>query len=127
MTGVDAVVVTGIGTIGAAGPGAPSLLDALRRGHIEPTEVDRSEGLHREGSARTAALIGSISTADWIPPLVARRMSMPSRYAVVAACMALADAGIDVPKDADASMGVTVATAFGPSSSTQNWRVLSKS
>lgn len=97
----DAVVLTGAGSLGAAGPG----LDAWAKAF-------------GDGRPPTGA-VGEVSTTDWIPPMKARRMSPPTRYAVAAARMALDSAGLPVGDEPDPSLGVVLATAFGPGSYTQ--------
>jgi 3-oxoacyl-[acyl-carrier-protein] synthase II len=114
-----AIVVTGAGAIGSAGPGLDPLAAAFRDGAPEFSAIDTTEGFHAAGGARRAALIGKVSVADWIPPLKARRMSPPTRYAVVAGKMALAGADVQLSEAPDPGLGVVMATAFGPSSYTQ--------
>jgi len=123
-------VITGLGTIGPCGHGREALAAALAAGRPVATEVDRGAGLHREGGARLAALVGERDLSRWIPPAAARRMSFSSKLAVAAARMALADAGLD---EADAGgetgpggaghggprIGVYLATTFGAGLTTE--------
>lgn len=113
------IAITGLGVVGAAGLGGAALASALTSSRPAFTEIDRSEGLHLPGSATRAALVGTWNTRDWIPPLVARRMSPPSKFAVVAARLALAEAGLEPPESADESTAVMLSTAFGATSYTQ--------
>jgi 3-oxoacyl-(acyl-carrier-protein) synthase len=112
-----AVVVTGLGTLGACGCGAGALQRALAAGVARTTEVDRAAGLHRPGGVRRAALATGLCLGEWLSPGEARRMSPPSKFAVVAARMALRCAGL-APDDAggEDATAVVVATAFGPAS-----------
>ncbi|MDX1388359.1 MAG: beta-ketoacyl synthase N-terminal-like domain-containing protein [Acidobacteriota bacterium] len=119
MTVEDSVVVTGVGTVSAAGIGRRALVAALEEGRMDLTEIDRSAGFHPPASARQAALVGRIGLSDWIPPARARRMSAPSRYAVAAASMALEDAAVPRGGAIDPDLGVCLATVFGPSHHTQ--------
>lgn len=112
-------VITGGGTVSAFGTEVDALAEALERGEPRLSEVDRSEGFHRPGSSRTAALVQDVAYNKWIPPMLARRMSPPSRFAVVAASLALEDAKLETPEERDPSVSVILATAFGPSSYTQ--------
>jgi 3-oxoacyl-[acyl-carrier-protein] synthase II len=113
MTPVRAeVAVTGLGTIGPCGHGREALATALAAGKPVAAEVDRSAGLHREGGARLAALVVERDVSRWVPPAAARRMSFPSKLAVAAARMALADAGVAGDGDG-AYVGVYLATTFG--------------
>lgn len=73
----DGVVITGGGVV----PGSLS-------------EVDRSAGYHLAQSARTAMLTRGFDFAAWVKPGEGRRMSLPSKMAVAAARMALADAAV---------------------------------
>jgi 3-oxoacyl-[acyl-carrier-protein] synthase II len=119
VNSADSVVVSGIGTVSAAGVGLDALRDQLREGRPRLADVDRSAGFHVDGSARRAALVGELSIHDWIPPLVARRMSKLSKYSLVAARTALDAAGLEVPPEPDPSVAVAVSTAFGPTAYSQ--------
>ncbi len=107
-----AAVVTGVGAVGSFGCGAGALRDALAAGLLRTTEVDRSGGYHRPRGARTAALVGAPDLSAWVAAGAARRMSPPSKLAVAAARMALAEAGGDEPEPASVALG----TAFGAAS-----------
>ncbi|MEZ5330630.1 MAG: beta-ketoacyl synthase N-terminal-like domain-containing protein [Thermoanaerobaculia bacterium] len=113
------VVVSGLGAVTAAGVGRTALAEALERGRVPRTEIDRSEGFHGAGFPRRAGLVPTRAFPQWIPPLEARRLSPPSRFAVVAARTALEDAGIERPEEPDPATAVSLGTAFGPSSWTQ--------
>ena len=106
------VVVTGVGTLGAWGHGLAPLEEALRDGVCHAVEVPP----HRHDGAHTAALVTDTDFSAYLPPLKARRMSPPSRMAVVAARMALEHAQLD-PDDHETA--VCLATAFGPTSYTE--------
>lgn len=110
------VVVSGIGYLGAPGLGLDALAAALARGAPCASAVDRSGGYHRRGAA---ALVAACHQLDLDPllPASARRMSALSRYAVAAARLAIADAGlVDVRGDRTA---VALATALGPGGFTE--------
>lgn len=117
------VVITGIGTVGSYGSGRAALTAALAGGAAPLTEVDRSAGYHRPGGARFAGLADGVSLAPWLAAGEARRMSPPSKYAVAAARMALADAGlagVDLTAPGDSGdTAVILATTFGPASFTE--------
>ena len=116
------ILVTGLGTVGAYGCGGDSLRRALAAPDPDAafsslaSEIDRSAGYHRPGSARRALLTGSVSLGDWLAPGEARRMSPPSKLAVVAARMALACAGFADRRCDREETAVAISTAFGPSS-----------
>jgi 3-oxoacyl-[acyl-carrier-protein] synthase II len=117
-----AVVVTGLGTVGAFGCGREALAGGLAAGRPRLAEVDRAAGYHRPGGARRAALLGPDATAplaEWVTPAEARRMSPPSRLVVASTRMALADAGLPRAGTGDPAAAVVVATAYGPSSFTE--------
>ncbi len=113
------IAITGLGCVGAGGVGRGALAAALAGGGPRLAAVDRSAGYHRPDGASTAALVEGLETSRWIPPLEARRMSAPSRFAVIAAREALAEAGLAVPAEPDPGVAVALATAFGPADWTQ--------
>ncbi len=119
MTDTRAVAVTGLGCVSAFGVGRAALAAGLAGGTPRLSPIDRSEGYHGPASARSALLVGSLDTAPWIAPLEARRMSDPSRFAVIAAREALADAGLPIGEAVDPELAVALATAFGPAAWTQ--------
>ena len=106
-----AAVLTGLGVVGAHGMGRASLRAVLLAGRPLASEVDRSAGYHAGDSSRLAALVPSLDLARWLPPAEARRLSVPSRFAVAAARMALEDAGIASLEGR--RVAVVLATAFG--------------
>ena len=111
------VAVTGLGVVHPFGAGVEPLAAALAAGTARTVEAPRAPGVPVCGPAsRTAALVPDLSFAEWIPPLVGRRMSPPSRFAVAAACMAWGDAGLAPPQEPDPATSVVLATAFGASS-----------
>jgi len=114
-------VITGLGTVGAAGCGREGLAAALALGRPRLTAVDRAAGYHRRGGARSASLVPPGAVAPWVSALEARRMSPPSKLAVAASRMALEDAGLGRAWTSPAHLitAVVVATAYGPSSYTE--------
>jgi 3-oxoacyl-[acyl-carrier-protein] synthase II len=104
-------VITGLGTVGPHGIGVEALSGALRAGRPLASAIDRSAGYHAAGSSRTAALVPKIDLARWLPPAEARRLSVPSRYAVAAARMAVEDAHLELAPGR--RVAVVLATAFG--------------
>jgi len=122
---VNEVVVTGLGAVTAFGTGAEPLAEALESGRTRLSPVEPCPRLPRPpGGATSAVQVGQAALAEWLPPLVARRMSPPSRWAVAAAKMALADAGLGTPGGGgaaapDPATAVALATSFGPVSYTQ--------
>jgi 3-oxoacyl-[acyl-carrier-protein] synthase II len=121
------VVLTGLGTVGSYGAGAAVLAEALRTSRPRLSEVDRSAGYHRPGSACRAALVSASEVGPWVPAAMGRRMSPPSKLAVAAARMAVADARLaeapaERPSGAHADTELTevvLSNAFGPASFTE--------
>lgn len=116
----DGLVITGLGTVNAAGCGRRETASALRDGHQAWTEVDRSEGYHRSAGARLAGLVDPRDLSAWISGRKARRVSPPSKLALAAAKMALAEAGIEPGEEFDGRPTATVfSNGLGPSSITE--------
>jgi 3-oxoacyl-(acyl-carrier-protein) synthase len=106
------VVVTGCAVIGPAGIGREAMGRAIAAGRPLASEVDPSAGYRRHGGARDAGLVPQVDLTPWLPAGQARRMSMPSRWAVAASRMALEEASI---ASLDGRRGaIVLATAFGP-------------
>jgi 3-oxoacyl-[acyl-carrier-protein] synthase II len=106
-----AAVLTGLGVVGPHGIGRASLREALHAGRPLASEVDRSAGYHAADASRLGALVPKLDLARWLPTAEARRLSVPSRYAVAAARMALEDAGLSSLEGR--RVAVVLATAFG--------------
>ena len=111
------ILITGVGTLGAWGAGADRLAAALAAGRSMVREVDRSAGYHLDQGSRQAALMPCGQLGSWLSPGETRRMSPPSKLAVAAARMALRCAGLPAAEEDETA--VVVATAFGPSSTTE--------
>ena len=109
------VLVTGVGVVGGHGCGMDALRQALESGVPRLSEVDRSAGYHRENGARRACLTPPGCLKEWLSPVEGRRMSPPSKLAVVASRMALRQAGLGGEPEG-LSTAVVLSTAFGPSS-----------
>ena len=111
------VVVTGIGCIGSFGLGVAALRQALATGVANTSEINRSAGYHRKGSATQAATTGEQDLTPWLSDDDGRRMSQFSQHGVTCARMALASANLhELPSERTA---VTIATAFGPGGFTE--------
>jgi len=104
------IAIGGIGVVGGFGTGVEALRDALAGNPAGvATSPDASAvdpGCQR---ANTAALDGFVDRK------ALRRMDAISRLAILGACLALRDAGID---RADERMGVALSTGYGPSGTT---------
>lgn len=108
------VAITGLGVVSAAGVGHDALAETLRTGAPQVSEVQLAPEFHAPGARRQAALLPTWEFPEWLSPIAARRMSRPSKLAVVAARLALADAALPVEEMAAESAAVGLATAFGP-------------
>jgi len=113
----DAAVITGVGAVTAAGCGTARLAGVLATSQVIRTEVDRSAGYHRAGSARTAVTARHVDTSEWLSPLAGRRMSVGSRYAVSAARMAVESAAVE--PDILSRASITTGTAYGAAEVTE--------
>jgi len=126
------IVISGWGLVAAAGCGAAAAQRAF--GGDQPAggeeagprlplrEVDRSAGYHRPRGARFAALVDETAYLPWLPARVARRMSPPSRFSVVAARIAMERAGLAseaAPESPAVDLSVVISTSYGPSSYTE--------
>lgn len=104
------IVVTGMAAISAAGVGLEPLREALKSGACRlkpmPEEVVGEPG-HFWGKAE------EFRAADFMPPLKARKFDRCSLFAVVAAGMALADAGIDLAAIDRTRIGIVLGCGFG--------------
>ncbi len=112
------IVITGLGVVSGPDGGVDALARTLSGAEMPATAVDRSKGYHLADSARRAVLTGDLDLSTWVPPGVARRMSRPSRLAVAAARMALAEAGL-AGKVEGPRTGIVMSTAFGAVESTE--------
>jgi 3-oxoacyl-(acyl-carrier-protein) synthase len=148
--GSPRLVITGLGAIGPWGAGRDALASALTgsRTFLEPFGSSgpserllgfRSLGLTAGEGAGWTGRADDASYAAWVPARAARRMSRPSRMAVAAARMALAEAGLanagsaggdgeplppdfegaEAAREAMAEAAVVLSTAYGPSSVTE--------
>lgn len=120
------VVVSGLGTVGGWGAGRPGLLRALAAGEAplvrldQPGPLGERSGLRLGPRVAWAARVAPACLAPWLPAAAARRMSPPSRFAVAASRMALADAALsEATAEAMDSAAVVLATSYGPSSVTE--------
>lgn len=127
------IAISGWGQVSAAGCGVAAADQAFGEGWLPLREVDRSAGYHRAvyekgGGARRAALVEEAAYQPWLPARVARRMSPPSRFSVVAARIALERAGLAPPAGAEGpapldlaalDLSVVISTSYGPSSYTE--------
>lgn len=103
------VSLTGIGACGSFGAGREALQRALASGAVPSRAVAHAES----GRSSRAALLDPAALKPWITPAESRRMSPPSRMAVAAARMAIADAGLPAAAAMGGGTGVSLGTAYG--------------
>ncbi|HTG81046.1 MAG TPA: beta-ketoacyl synthase N-terminal-like domain-containing protein [Geobacteraceae bacterium] len=109
MSNCHDIVVTGLAAISAAGVGLDPLREALASGASRLTPIP--EELAGEGHLWGKA--DGFRAADYMPPLKARKFDRCSLFAVVAAGMALKDAGIDLSLVDRRRIGIVLGCGFG--------------
>lgn len=116
------VVVTGGGAVSACGLGLEPIAAALAAGVPAATPIDRLPELPpRPGAGPAMAVrVAGSDFGEWLSPREARRMSPPSRWAVVACRQAMAGAGLAVPPAVDPALGLVLSSAYGAPSVTQS-------
>lgn len=107
------LVITGLGTIGPGGCGRETAARALEQPRLPLSDLDTTDGFHPEGSRPQTLQVADQDLSKWLPPRKARRMSRPSRWAVVAARSALEDAGLPSDRSLGEEAAVILSTAFG--------------
>lgn len=116
-TSYNDVVITGLSAISAAGIGTDPLLEAVRRGEslLQPVPEEVVGAGHFWGKAE------AFRAADFMPPLKARKADLASLLAVVAAGMALKDAGIDAASFDATRIGLVFGCGFDGISNAQGF------
>lgn len=107
------IAITGVGVIGPDGAGFEALRARLDAGEPPSGEVDCSGGFHEGLAHRALASVPAEAHAGILKPLIARRMSPPSRFAVCAAHLAALDAGLLESPGAKVSDGHSTAICLG--------------
>jgi 3-oxoacyl-[acyl-carrier-protein] synthase II len=110
-------VITGLAAISPAGVGIPALSDALSLGESFLKAVPEGvvDGLHLWGKA------DAFRAADYMAPLKARKFDRCSLFTVVAAGMALRDAGF-APGSFDAArIGIVIGSGFAGISNSEEF------
>ncbi len=103
-------VITGVGAVSAAGVGIELLMAVIRSGRpcFQPVPP---EALGRAGEEWAPA--SAFRVADFMPPLKARKFDRCSQFAIVAAGMALKDAGITLEEMDPTRIGIVMGCGFG--------------
>jgi 3-oxoacyl-(acyl-carrier-protein) synthase len=122
------IAISGLGCLSTYGHDLAALCEALSAAAPRSTRIDVPEGL--TGASNRALPVHAVADSSWphwLSPREGRRMSRPSRFAVVAARRALNDACRPVGETIDSSLGVVVSTTFGPTWSDLRVQALSMS
>jgi 3-oxoacyl-[acyl-carrier-protein] synthase II len=113
---LSSVVVTGFGTVNAAGCGRQETAAAFRDSRLPWTEIAPPPHGGRTNRAELAGLTAAFDLSPWLSPRAARRMSLPSKLAVAATRMALDEAGPEILEQMKTSpTAVMASNAYGPS------------
>lgn len=115
------LVVTGAGAVSSAGLGIEPLAAALAAGTPAVAPIERLDALPPRPGAGPAVAhrVTAAGFGEWLSPREARRMSPPSRWAVVACRQALAEAGLAVPEAVDPGTALVLSSSYGAPSVTQ--------
>ncbi|MBR8743453.1 beta-ketoacyl-ACP synthase II [Nocardiopsis sp. MG754419] len=106
------VVITGRGVLSPLGNGWESTWDAMVRGRVG---VRRIAAFDTEGlDVRIGAEVGDFDPAGALPRPLARRTGRSLQYGLVAADMALRDAGLTVDETNAPRLGVLAGSVVGP-------------
>lgn len=108
----DAIVITGLAVVSAVGCGLDEFRTALREGRSGITDADRPGAVGPR--AKRAALVHDFLPRRLVPSVDVRRMDRLNQYAVVAAGLGLADAGLDGGRLSEERVGVVVGLTRGP-------------
>ena len=104
------IAVTGLAAISPAGLGTGPLREALADGKSRLEPIPEDFGV---GSGYLWGKIGNFKVSDFIPPLKARKFDRCSLFAVIAAGMALRDAGMDTGSTDPTRIGIVLGCGFG--------------
>lgn len=104
------IVITGFSSITPAGIGLEPVLELIRTGRDALTPVPAE---HAGGSGGRWGKALGFKATDFIPPLKARKLDRCSQFAVVAAGLALKDAGIDRNTLLPERIGIALGCGFG--------------
>ncbi len=105
------VVVTGLGTVTAAGQDQETLWQSLTAGKPLFSPITRFDPApHR---SRLAAEASSFNAEDWMPKPQTRRMDRSTQFALAAARLALDDSGVDPSENDGRRTGIMAGNALG--------------
>ena len=104
------VVVTGMGAVTAIGHGRQGLWEGVQRGESAVRSLTRFDPSPYR--ARMAAEV-ELNVADYLERRQLKRLDRFAQFAVVAARMAVEDAGLRVPDEPPGTVGVIMGSALG--------------
>jgi len=111
---MDPISITGIGVISSIGIGRQAFWEGCCQARSGIKTIDAFDT--SSYSTNVAASVVDFKPAEFMPPMVYRRMSRVSRMAVAASIEAVADSGLDLKKLASERVGIVMGTAYGSSS-----------
>ena len=104
------VVITGIGTVTAIGHGRQGLWEGVQRGESAVRSLTRFDPLPYR--ARMAAEV-EFDVAAYLDRKQLKRLDRFAQFAVIAARMAVEDAGLRIPDEPPGTVGVMMGSALG--------------
>lgn len=105
------VVVTGFGVVAGAGVGVDAFREGLRRGRSPVGPVTRFDP--STFRTRIASEVADFDASRWIDPQRARRLDRFGQFTLVAASLALDDAGLDAGELRGERVAVQMGSALG--------------
>jgi 3-oxoacyl-[acyl-carrier-protein] synthase II len=105
------VVITGLGVVSPIGIGRDAYWDALMNGQAGARQISAFDP--KDSPCRIAGEVTGFDPEVFIPPKAVRRSDRFTQFALAAAQMAIADAGLDVSTLDLARCGVVVGSGMG--------------
>lgn len=117
------VVITGVGAVTPIGIGRDAYWDALAEGRSGITPISLYDTT--DYAVKIAAEVKNLDVEKWFDKKEARRTDRVLHFAIAAAEMAVADAGLDLSKEDPEKVGVYVGSGEGGISTTnENYGIL---
>jgi len=110
MTPTHRVVVTGIGVVSPIGTGVADFWDGALGGRVGTRPISRFDP--SEFDSHVAAQVDDFDAGDYLEAKIFRRTDRYAQFSLVAARLALDDAGLDFGSDGD-DVGVYIGSALG--------------
>ena len=111
---MDPISITGIGVISSIGIGRQAFWEGCCRARSGIRSISTFDT--RPYSSNAAALVVDFKPAQFMAPMVYRRMSPISRMAVAASIEAVTDSGLDMKSLESERIAILLGTAYGSSS-----------